>query len=153
MKAKVYVSCDAAALSVGADEIAHAIASEAGPRGIEVEIVRTGSRGMLWLEPLVEVQTVQGRIAYGPVSLEDIRDLFDADFLQGGAHPLNLGPTEQIPYFKKQQRLTFARCGITDPASLDDYLAHGGYRGLDRALSMSPADIVAAVTNAGLRGR
>ncbi|TDU27984.1 formate dehydrogenase beta subunit [Panacagrimonas perspica] len=150
---KIYVSCDAAALSVGADEIAHAIAAHAGPRGIEVEIVRTGSRGMLWLEPLVEVQTAQGRIAYGPVSLEDVRDLFDADFLQGGAHPLNLGPTEQIPYFSKQQRLTFARCGITDPSSLDDYLAHGGYRGLERALSMSPADIVTAVTDAGLRGR
>jgi formate dehydrogenase iron-sulfur subunit len=153
MNAKVYVSRDAAALSVGADEIAHAIAAGAGPRGIELEIVRTGSRGMLWLEPLVEVQTAQGRIAYGPVSLEDIRDLFDADFLHGGAHPLNLGPTEQIPYFKKQQRLTFARCGITDPSSLEDYLAHGGYRGLERALSMSPPDIVAAVTDAGLRGR
>jgi len=108
---------------------------------------------MLWLEPLVEVQTAQGRIAYGPVSLEDIRDLFDADFLQGGAHPLNLGPTEQIPYFSKQQRLTFARCGITDPSSLDDYLAHGGYRGLERALCMSQEDIVTAVTDAGLRGR
>lgn len=150
---KVYVSRDAAALSVGADEIAHAIAAEAGPRAAEIEIVRTGSRGMLWLEPLVEVQTAEGRIAYGPVSLEDVRDLFDAGFLQGGAHPLNLGPTERIPYFARQQRLTFARCGITDPRSLDDYVAHGGYRGLAQALGMQAADIVAAVTDSGLRGR
>ncbi len=150
---RVFVSRDAAALSVGADEVAHAIASEAGPRGLEIQLVRTGSRGMLWLEPLVEVETAQGRIAYGPVTLEDVRDLFDMDFLQGGAHPLNLGPSSQIPYFQKQQRLTFARCGITDPLSLGDYRAHGGYRGLENALSMQQADIVMAVTESGLRGR
>ena len=126
---RVYVPRDAAALSVGADDIAHAIAAEAGPRGAEIRLVRNGSRGMLWLEPLVEVETPQGRIAYGPVTLEDVRDLFDSGFLQGGDHPLRLGPTEQIPYFRNQQRLTFARCGVTDPVSLDDYLAYGGEQG------------------------
>ncbi len=150
---KVFVSRDASALSVGADDVAHAIQAEAAPRGIEIELVRTGTRGMLWLEPLVEVQTPNGRMAYGPVSLEDVTALFDADFLHGGAHPLNLGPTEQIPYFARQQRLTFARCGVVDPSSLDDYLAHGGYRGLDRALLMEPGAIVMCVTDAGLRGR
>ena len=151
--ATVYVSRDASALSVGADEVAHAIASEAAPRGIELRVVRTGSRGMLWLEPLVEVQTDAGRIAFGPVTPEDVRGLFDSNFLAGGAHPLSLGPTEQIAYFKQQQRLTFARCGITDPTSLGDYLAHGGYRGLVRALSLAPEAIVAEVTESGLRGR
>lgn len=150
---RVYVPRDAAALSVGADDIAHAIAAEAGPRGAEIRLVRNGSRGMLWLEPLVEVETPQGRIAYGPVTLEDVRDLFDSGFLQGGDHPLRLGPTEQIPYFRNQQRLTFARCGVTDPVSLDDYLAYGGYRGLQRALLMEPGAIVMAVTESGLRGR
>ena len=150
---RVFVSQDASALSVGADDVAHAIRAEAAPRGIEVEMVRTGTRGMLWLEPLVEVQTPQGRIAYGPVTLEDVAALFDADFVHGGAHPLNLGPTGQIPYLARQQRLTFARCGVIDPGSLDDYVAHGGYRGLDRALVMEPGAIVMCVTQAGLRGR
>lgn len=153
MNIKVYVPRDAAALSVGADDVAHAIAAEAGPRGIDVQIIRNGSRGMLWLEPLVEVETSQGRIAYGPVGIEDVCGLFDADFLRGGAHPLNLGLTTELPYFKRQQRLTFARCGLTDPLSLDDYRAHGGYIGLDRALMMKRAAIVMAVTESGLRGR
>jgi formate dehydrogenase iron-sulfur subunit len=153
MTIKVFVPRDASALSVGADEIAHAIVAEAAPRGLEIQVVRTGTRGMLWLEPLVEVQTARGRIAYGPVTLEDIGALFDAGFLHGGAHPLNLGLTEEIPYFARQQRLTFARCGITDPLSLGDYLAHGGYRGLDHALLMEPGAIVMCVTESGLRGR
>lgn len=150
---RVYVPRDASALAVGADDVAHAIAAQAGPRGLEIQIVRNGTRGMLWLEPLVEVETPRGRIAYGPVGVEDVRDLFDADFPHGGAHPLNLGLTDEIPYFKQQQRLTFARCGLTDPLSLDDYRAHGGFRGLDQALLMKRAAIVMAVTDSGLRGR
>jgi formate dehydrogenase iron-sulfur subunit len=150
---RIFLSRDASALSLGADEIAQALLAEAGPRGLELELVRTGSRGMLWLEPMVEVQTPQGRIAYGPVLLEDVASLFDADFLHGGTHPLRQGPTEQIPYFARQQRLTFARCGRVDPRSLDDYLAHGGNRGLDRALLMEPGAIVMCVTESGLRGR
>lgn len=150
---RVYVPRDASALAVGADDIAHAIAAEASPRGLEVQIVRNGTRGMLWLEPLVEVETAQGRIAYGPVALEDVPALFEAGFLQGGSHPLNLGLTHEILWFRQQQRLTFARCGLTDPASLGDYVAHGGYQGLARALALEPVAIVAAVTESGLRGR
>ena len=55
---------------------------------------------------------------------------------------LCLGPTEEIPYLKQQERLTFARCGIVDPLSLPDYLAHGGYRGLQRALTLAQEQIV-----------
>ena len=108
---------------------------------------------MLWLEPLVEVQTPRGRFAYGPVTLEDLPGLFEADFLHGGEHPLRLGPTADLPWLARQQRLTFARCGLTDPLSLDDYRAHGGYVGLERALTMEPGAIVMAVTESGLRGR
>jgi formate dehydrogenase iron-sulfur subunit len=153
MSVRVYVPRDSAALSVGAEGVARAIASEATSRGLEVTLVRNGSRGMFWLEPLVEVETPRGRIAYGPVSTEAVADLFDAGFLNGKAHALRLGPTEDIPYLKQQERLTFARCGIVDPLSLPDYIAHGGYRGLQRALSLTPEDIVAEVTNSGLRGR
>jgi formate dehydrogenase iron-sulfur subunit len=150
---KIYVPRDAAALGVGAEETARAIIAEAARRGIAIELIRNGSRGLLWLEPLVEVDVAGTRAAYGPVQSHDVAGLFDAEFTLGKPHALGHGATEQIPYFKKQERLTFARVGLTDPRSLADYLAHGGYRGLNSALGVKPADIVAAVTASGLRGR
>src|SRR6267143_4187276 len=83
----------------------------------------------------------------------DVAGLFDADFLNGGSHALSLGATEEIPWLKGQQRLTFERVGIIDPTSVADYVTHGGYQGLTRALSMEPAAIVQAITTSGLRGR
>ncbi|HUA19707.1 MAG TPA: NADH-quinone oxidoreductase subunit NuoF [Bryobacteraceae bacterium] len=153
MSVRVYVPRDMAALSVGADGVARAIANEASARHLDVTVVRNGSRGMFWLEPLIEVETPAGRIAYGPVTPEAVNSLFDAGFLEGKAHALCLGPTEEIPYLKQQERLTFARCGIVDPLSLDDYTAHDGYRGLKRALGMAPEAIVEEVVASGLRGR
>jgi formate dehydrogenase iron-sulfur subunit len=150
---KVFVPRDAAALSVGADEVAAAIAFEASNRKIDVEVVRNGSRGMLYLEPLVEVETPNGRVAYGPVAVKDVTSLFNAGFIEGKKHELSHGLTEEIPYFKKQERLTFARCGITDPLSIEDYREHGGFEGLSKALHMKPIDIVTEVTTSGLRGR
>jgi formate dehydrogenase iron-sulfur subunit len=153
MSITVYVPCDSSAVSLGANRVADAIAQEAQKRGVEINLVRNGSRGMYWLEPMVEVATDKGRIAYGAVKTGDVASLFDADFLNGGTHALNLGLTEEIPYLKKQQRLTFARVGITNPVSVEDYVAHDGYRGLKNALSYSQADIVKHVTDSGLRGR
>lgn len=153
MMATVYVPRDSSALSLGAEQVANAIQVEAARRDVRIHLVRNGSRGLYWLEPLVEVATPQGRMAYGPVRAADVPSLFDAGFLGGGQHALGLGLTEEIPYLKKQERLTFARAGITDPVSLDDYLAHDGYRGLRRALDMAPAAIVDEVTTSGLRGR
>src|SRR4051794_40318859 len=124
MGTMVYVPRDAAALSLGAEDVSAAIAGEAASRGKDVTVVRTGTRGMCWLEPLVEVQTEAGRIAYGPVTSRDVSALFDADFLNGGMHPVRVGPVESVPYFARQERLTFARVGTTDPLSLEDYLAH-----------------------------
>ncbi len=149
----IYVPLDAAALSVGAERVAKAIAAEAGKRGEQVRIVRNGSRGMLWLEPLVEVQTSAGRVAYGPVAAGDVGGLFDAGFLGGGAHALCLGLTEELAWMRRQQRLTFARVGVTDPFSLDDYRAYGGLAGLLAALALSPDSIVEQVRASGLRGR
>ncbi|MBS0377123.1 MAG: formate dehydrogenase [Proteobacteria bacterium] len=150
---RIYVPRDAAALSVGAQEVAEAIAAEAARRGTAVEIVRNGTRGLLWLEPLVEVVTAGGRIGYGPVQAGEVPSLFEAGFLEGKPHALHLGPVEEIPYFKNQERLTFARVGITDPRSLKDYLEHDGYKGLRAALALAPEKIVAQVTDSGLRGR
>jgi formate dehydrogenase iron-sulfur subunit len=150
---KVYVPCDSSALSVGAELVAKAIQAEADKRDIKIELVRNGSRGMFWLEPLVEVETASGRVAYASVQPDDLASMFDANFLSGGSHALNLGLTDALPYLKNQQRLTFARVGITDPISLDDYLLHDGYKGLKNALEMSGPEIVKSVTDSGLRGR
>ena len=136
MSVRVFVPRDSSALSVGAEGVARAIAQEAAARTLDVTVVRNGSRGMFWLEPLVEVETPQGRIAYGPVSREAVAGLFEAAFLEGQPHALCLGPTEQIPYLKEQERLTFARCGIVDPLSIEDYIAFGGYLGLPKALKL-----------------
>ena len=150
---RVFVPIDAAALSVGAGRVAEAIEREAKARGADMALVRNGTRGMLWLEPLVEAETASGRVAYGPVTPEDVPSLFDAGFLEGKAHGLNLGMTEELPFFERQERLTFARCGLTDPLSLHDYAAHDGWSGLKRALTMEPAAIVEELVASGLRGR
>ena len=150
---RIYVPRDSSALSLGAEKVAKAIAEHAARQNLAVEIIRNGSRGMFWLEPLVEVETPAGRIAYGPVDVADVPSLFAADFVNGGAHALKLGVTDELPWLKQQERLTFARVGITDPVSLTDYLAHDGYRGLQNALALQPAEIVQQVTDSGLRGR
>ncbi len=148
MTQRIYVPRDAAALSVGAHQVAQAVAREIAARGLDAELVRPGSRGLFWLEPLVEFDGPSGRVGFGPVRAEDVPSLF-------GAAPKSpsLGRIEDLPYLKSQQRVTFARCGIIDPLSLADYEAHGGLKGLRRALEIAPAEIVAAVTESGLRGR
>ncbi len=153
MSARIYLPRDAGALALGAEAVAAALAREARARGVTLEIVRTGSRGLYWLEPMLEVATPSGRIAYGPVAAEEVASLFAADFLAGGAHPKHLGRPEEIPFLKRQTRLTFARVGIVDPASAADYAAHGGWLGLARAFALGPAATVEEVVASGLRGR
>jgi formate dehydrogenase iron-sulfur subunit len=152
MTLRLYVPLDAGALAVGAEEVAAAIKAAATRRNVAIGIVRNGSRGLYWLEPLVEAQTPAGRIAYGPVTPGDADSLVAA-MGADGAHALRLGPTDEIPWLKRQTRLTFARCGVVDPRSLDDYRAHGGGKGLERALSLGPDAIVEEVVQSGLRGR
>jgi formate dehydrogenase iron-sulfur subunit len=149
----VYVPRDSAALAVGADEVAAALQAQAALQGLPLNLVRNGSRGLFWLEPLVEVATPAGRVAYGPVTPEDVSALLAAGLLQGRPHALCQGLTEAIPYLARQERLTFARMGLTDPLSLADYAAHEGWAGLDRALAMDPAAVVQEVLDSGLRGR
>ncbi|MEA3536505.1 NADH-quinone oxidoreductase subunit NuoF [Rhizobium sp. CC-YZS058] len=153
MSLALFLPRDAAALAVGADRVARAIEAEAAARQQTITLTRTGSRGLHWLEPMLELDTPAGRLAYGPVKAGDVPALL-ADLLEGRQeHPLCLGLTEEIPFLKSQTRLTFARCGVIDPLSIDDYRAHGGLRGLEAALATAPAAIVDAVTQSGLRGR
>ncbi|MDX1597962.1 MAG: formate dehydrogenase, partial [Marinobacter sp.] len=150
----VYVPRDTTALSLGADAVADRLEQEIQHRSLSAQVVRNGSRGLFWLEPLIEVDTSEGRVAYGPVTPDDIPDLLDQGMLDGGgSHPLCQGYTEAIPYLQNQQRLTFARVGITDPLSITDYRNHGGFRGLERALGLEASQIVDEVERSGLRGR
>ena len=153
MTARVFVPGDSSALSVGADAVADAILDNARRRGLDTAIVRTGSRGLFWLEPLIEVETAAGRVGYGPVAADEVAQLFEAGFLTGGPHPKALGRVDDIPYLARQQRLIFARCGLTDPLSLDDYRHHGGLRGLERALNLGPKATIEEILASGLRGR
>ena len=145
---KIWVPGDAAAKACGADEVAAAIVSAAGLRGREVTIIRNGTRGMVWLEPLVEIEVDGVRHGFGPMTPEDVPALFE-----DGAHPKALGPVEEIPFFARQSRLTFARCGRSDPLSLDDYEAAEGWDGLKRAMQLGAEATIAEITDSGLRGR
>ena len=143
MRPRLYVPDDSLALAVGADAVA-AAAEAAG-----AEVWRTSSRGLFWLEPLVEVDTPAGRFGYGPCEPGEVA----AILAHGPGHPKAVGLVAELPVLKRQQRLTFARAGLTRPLSLDDYLAHGGGRGLAAARAMAPEAIVQAVADSGLRGR
>ncbi|MCD6008812.1 formate dehydrogenase beta subunit [Halomonas sp. IOP_31] len=154
MTVTVYVPRDTTALALGADDVAALIEQQAKRRELDLKLVRNGSRGLFWLEPMVEVETAQGRVAYGPVEPDDVAGLVEAGLFDGGAeHPLARGLTDEIPYLKRQQRLTFSRIGITDPLSIDDYRAHRGFAGLEKALTMQSQAIVDEVKGSGLRGR
>ena len=150
---KVFVPLDSAALSMGANEVAQAISDHAAKAGLDVTVVRNGSRGMLWLEPLIEVETQAGRVGYANVSADQIPELIAAGFLSASAHDSCLGLVEELDFLKNQTRITFARVGVIDPLSLADYEAHGGLTGLRNSIAMTPANIVHEVTESGLRGR
>ena len=153
MVARVYVPCDAAAVAVGADHVAAALTVEAARLSTPIEIIRNGSRGMFWLETLVEVETPQGRIGYGPIEASEVADLVTAGLFDGAPHTKRVGRPEEIPFLARQTRLTFARCGVIDPQSLEDYRAHGGLKGLERARDLGAIGIVEEVVASGLRGR
>lgn len=154
MSTRIFVPCDTTALSLGADEIAALIKQEAEERKLDVEIIRNGTRGMLWLEPLVEVETEAGRIGYASISPADITSLFDAGLVDGEqTHKTCIGHVESYPYLKKQDRLTFARAGVTDPISIEHYTSLDGFSGLKNAIKAAPQHIVDEVKTSGLRGR
>ena len=149
----IYIPRDTAAIAMDVEELIGPILTQAKTQGIELNIIRNGTRGLLWLEPLIEVLTEQGRVAYGPIFEEDLDSLFAANWLHGGAHPLCHGLTEDIPYLKNQERLTFAKVGIIDHSNIDDYAKHGGWNGLKNALTLSDEAIISHISDSGLRGR
>ena len=143
---RIYIPGDSAAQSVGADLVAVAIAAEAAKRNLDIQIIRNGTRGALWLEPLVEVELGGKRIGYPNVTSDSAAAVLD------GTHE-SIGEVEKFDWLASQDRITYKRVGIIDPLSIADYEAHGGFVGLTKAKQMSGAEIVAEVTESGLRGR
>ncbi len=150
---RIFVPRETSAISLGADEVAEKLRGLFAKSGTKVKLVRNGSWGMCWLEPLVEVETDKGRIAYGPVTPNDVESLVAADFIHGGKHALRLGPTGKISWLARQQRWTFARCGLIDPLDVEEYRANGGFDGFEKALAAGASAVVEMVTASGLRGR
>lgn len=150
---RLFLPRDTTALALGADGIAAGLIAEATRRKLSLDFVRNGSRGLFWLEPLLEVELGDRRLAFGPMTVDAIPALLDALAGDPATHSLYLGPSADIPYLQSQQRLTFARAGIGDPLCLDTYRAQAGFVGLERALGLNPQGIVDAVTESGLRGR
>ncbi|WP_131107687.1 formate dehydrogenase beta subunit [Pseudomonas sp. Sample_10] len=149
----LYLPCDSLARAVGADEVSTALITQAQERNLPLELQRTSSRGLYWLEPLLEMDTPQGRIGFGPLTADDVPSVLDSLKDEPSKHPLALGLVEELPYLKTQQRLLFARAGITQPLSLEDYRAHGGFEGLNRAVAIGGEQTATAVFDSGLRGR
>ncbi len=144
---RVFVPNDTAARSVGADAVAAAI------EALGIRVVRNGSRGAYWMEPLVEVETAAGRVGFANVTADGVAALFANGAIPASDHPQCIGVVDEVPWLRDQQRYTFARVGRIDPLSLDDYRAHDGLQGLTRALTMSPQAIVDEIKASGLRGR
>jgi formate dehydrogenase iron-sulfur subunit len=153
MTTAIFVPNDTGARSIGADEVADAIAARIAELGTDAVVVRNGSRGAYWLEPLIEIDTPEGRVGFANIRPEQVATLFTADGLPTAAHQLSVGLIAQIPWFRDQQRITFARAGVIDPLSLREYRAHRGMVGLERAIAMQSQDIVNEVMTSGLRGR
>ena len=152
-KTKIFVPMDTAAMSMGSNDVAEKIKSIAENQNKNIEIVRNGSWGMSWLEPLIEVCVDDERIAYGPVTVDDVEDLFKSGFLRGEKHQLFQGKTEEIPYLKNQQRWTFRKCGLIDPFCLDNYILSDGYTGLSKLLKADQSYGIEQLEKSGLRGR
>ncbi len=152
MTPAIYIPQDSTAIGLGAEKVARAFAEAVGQPGVAAKIIRTGSRGLYWLEPLVEVERGGVRFGYGPLKPEDAEGVLTA-MLGDGEHAKALGPIEEIEYLKQQQRLLYSRCGVIDPLSLDDYVAHGGGKGLRRSIEIGGVATAKEVLDSGLRGR
>ncbi|MBT8115856.1 MAG: hypothetical protein KJP04_10755, partial [Arenicella sp.] len=150
---KLYVPQDMVACALGADQLAAQLQAIADQQGLQIELIRNGSRGLFWLETLVEVERGDERVALGPVSEDDAESIIQALSSDISQHPLFLGDIEQHEYFTCQQRLTFARAGRCDPLCLDHYRDQKGFEGLRKALTMQSQEIVDQVKQSGLRGR
>lgn len=129
--------------------------------GEKVEIKRIGCHGLCEQGPVVAIEP-EG-LFYCQVQQDDIEKIVDSHFVNGvPVEELYFeSPTgeriphyKDIPFYSKQHRIVLKNSGHIDPGKIDDYIAQGGYKGLERALKeMTPEEVVEEVLNSGLRGR
>lgn len=153
MRTRIYVPRETAAISVGADDVAIAIARYAKENKHSIELIRNGSWGATWLEPMVEVVVGDKRIAYSNIDAADVANLFESGLLEGGAHEKRVGPVDEIPYLINQDRWTFWRCGLINPLSVEDFQAHQGFKAISKAFAAGPQAVIDMIKASGLRGR
>jgi len=135
--------------------------------GVDADLVEVGCIGPCYLEPFMDLKLPgKPRISYSNVTPEKaeriISDFFKEDKIPTRDLVGHFGEEGDLdgmrlfwdhPMLKKQVRLVLRNCGIIDPTSIDHYLANDGYRGLEKALSMTPDEVIQVVKDAGIRGR
>ncbi|MCG3208458.1 MAG: Electron transport complex subunit RsxC [Anaerolineae bacterium] len=159
MTTTIRIGMSTSDLAAGAQETFVALQTAIRRRGLPVELKQTGSLGASHREPVIEVAQNGDSTLYGPVTPERIAPLLDQHFGAGsrGVSPewviSRRADRSDYPFLGKQVRVTTQLCGIIDPHSLDDYLAHDGYKALLEAIKMTPEAVVQAIKDSKLRGR
>lgn len=162
----IFIGMDTSSLASGANKIKEAIINELVLQKIDAEIVETGGIGFGTYEPFVDIKLPgKDRIVYSQISVKDIPELLKTSLVKKEIHVKKVFATygetnevvtniKEIPFFKEQIRIVLENCGIINPESIDEYIAAGGFKGLDKALRlMTPETVVKEVLDAGLRGR
>ncbi len=161
----VLVSAATCWRAAGALDVVGAFKKELARRKLEVPVIEVGCTGLCYADPFVIISKPNSmRVAYANVTVENVSRLVEGYVV--GDDPcleLALGTVEggggetmsvpELPRFERELRLVLRHCGYIDPQNINHYVANGGYSGLNKALAMSPEEIIEELTKSGLRGR
>jgi len=163
---RIIVGAGTCGRAAGADVVIEALKDELERRQIKADITRVGCIGLCYLEPLVDiVKQGKPRVCYGNITPNNVSKIIDgyiaadnpqSDMLLGSIGDEALDGVPKLfdmPVLKPQVRIATRNCGFIDPEDINQYIARGGYSGLDKALGMTPDDVIAEVSKSGLRGR
>ncbi len=126
-----------------------------------VGLKKSGCHGFCEMGPLLRIEPMGW--LYIKVKVEDCEDILEQSILgdevvdrlvyrdqQGNAYQKQ----DDIPFYKQQTRVALEHCGHINAESIEEYIAVGGYRALEKCLfHMTSEDIVKEISEAGLRGR
>ena len=162
----IFIGMGTCGLASGADKVKVAIENELIKHDIFAEIIPTGCIGYCAKEVIVDIKIPNGeRIAYCEVTPKDVPALIKTTLIDKEIYKKNLLGTHgegnenlprinDLPFFRKQKKMVLENCGIINPNSIDEYIANGGFKALDKALRiMNPDAVVNEILESGLRGR